>query len=176
MISILAEEDGGMMRTIALIAASLAVTACATPEQKLTAYLDSKLDAMVAQPVDVAIARLGEPSGSAPDGPDTIYSWQKTFESTVITTPLYGVTAGSKRTGAINNEGLIQAVVNPDGLITRWHFAGNYAGCHSYAERLVSLAQAETIPTRRSATSGLIVRAQPEEGPRISYPRRHLQP
>ncbi len=169
------------MRKIAIIGVSMLLTACATPEQTLTAHIDSNLDAMVGQPVHVAVERLGQPSSSGQTGSDKIYSWQEAFESTIATIPLYGFTAGSKRTEVLSNECLIQAVVSPDGLIRRWHFQGNYAGCRSYAERLVSLAQVGAGPTVRIASrspdgdaSGRIVRAHPKEGPRISYPRRHL--
>jgi hypothetical protein len=139
------------LRKIAIIGASLVLTACATPEQKLSAHLDGNLDAMVGQPVDVAVVRLGEPSGSAQIGSDTIYSWQQAFESAATTgavgvggapgvyAPIY---YASPRTKVVNNYCLLQAVVSPSGLIRYWHFDGNYAGCRPYADRLVPLARA----------------------------------
>jgi hypothetical protein len=137
------------LRKIALIGVSLVLTACATPEQKLSAHLDSNLDAMAGQPVEVAIDRLGEPSSSAQIGRDTIYSWHQAFASEV-TTAAVGVGSApgvyaplsyaSGRTTVVKNYCLLQAVVGSDGLIRYWHFDGNYAGCHPYAERLVPLA------------------------------------
>lgn len=141
----------GPLRKFAIVSASLILTACATPEQELSAHLDSNLNAMVGQPVNVAVDRLGEPSGSVQIGSDTIYSWQQAFESTVTTTPLgigspSGVYApiksSSMHTEVVNNHCLLQAVVSPKGLIRYWHFEGNRLGCKSYAERLVPLAHA----------------------------------
>lgn len=139
------------MRKIAIIGASLVLAACATPEQQLSAHLDSNLDALAGQPVDVAIDRLGEPSGSAQIGSDTVYSWHLAFEGSVTTTPLgVGSPAGvfapikmpSMHTEVVTNSCLLQAVVSPEGLIRYWHFEGNYAGCRSYAERLAPMALA----------------------------------
>lgn len=136
---------------IAIISASLILTACATPEQQLSANLDSNLNAMVGQPVAVAVGRLGEPTGSARIGSDTIYSWQQAFESAVtraavgvgsapgVYAPVY---YASPQTKVVDNYCLIQAVVSPNGVIRYWHFDGNYAGCRPYADRLVPLARA----------------------------------
>ena len=141
----------GPLQKIAIVAASLVLAACATPEQELAAHLDGNLDLMIGQPVDVAVGRLGEPSGVARIGSDTVYSWQQAFESTA-TTGAVGVGSApgvyapvyyaSPRTKVVNNYCLLQAVVSPNGLIRYWHFEGNYAGCHPYADRLVPLAQA----------------------------------
>jgi hypothetical protein len=143
----------GPLQKIAIVAASLVLAACATPEQELAAHLDGNLDMMIGQPVDVAVGRLGEPSGAARIGSDTVYSWQQAFESTVTTTPLgigsppgvYApIKSSSSHTERVNNQCLLQAVVSPSGLIRYWHFEGNYAGCEPYAERLVPLARAGT--------------------------------
>jgi hypothetical protein len=141
----------GPLRKIAILCASLVLTACATPEQKLAANLDSNLDAMAGQPIDVAVDWLGQPSASARIGSDTVYSWQQAFESRATTGAVgVGSAAGvyapvyyaSPRTKVVNNYCLLQAVVSPNGLIRYWHFEGNYAGCQPYADRLVPLAQA----------------------------------
>ena len=45
----------------AMIVPMLLLSACATTEQQASADLDDSLDAMIGQPVSVALARLGEP-------------------------------------------------------------------------------------------------------------------
>jgi hypothetical protein len=132
---------------LAIIAASLALSACATPAQQA---LDSSLGGMVGQPVEVAIARLGEPIGSAPMGTDTVYGWGRAFTSTEAMSPTPDIAAGAQAQGGIfppprrtvQNDCVIRVVVGADGLIRDWDYQGNDRGCRSYADRLAGQAVA----------------------------------
>jgi len=135
---------------VAIIAASLALSACATPAQQASSGLDSRLDAMIGQPVEVAVARLGAPIASAPMGTDTLYGWGHAFTSTEILSPLPDIAAGaSAQSGvfppprrAVQNDCIIRAVVSAEGQIRAWDYQGNDRGCRYYADRLAGSAMA----------------------------------
>jgi hypothetical protein len=135
--------DGGPIRKT-IVAASLALAACATYSQPPLALLDSNLDAMVGQPVAVAVARLGEPIAAAPVGTDTVYGWGRAFTSTEL---LHASGAGIAPAdvqggvfppprGTVQNDCVIRMTVGADGLIRDWDYRGNDRGCRAYAERL----------------------------------------
>jgi hypothetical protein len=133
---------------IAIIAASLALSACATPQA--SAGLDSQLDALVGQPVAVAVARIGEPIATAPMGPDTVYGWGHAFTSTELLHPTPGFLDGANQQGGVfppprstvQNDCVIRMVAGPDGRIRSWDAQGNDRGCRAYADRLAGQALA----------------------------------
>ena len=133
---------------IAIVAASLALAACATPQA--SASLDSHLGALVGQPVAVAVARLGQPIATAPMGADTVYGWGHAFTSTELLTPLPDIAAGAHSNGGIfppprqtvQNDCVIRIVAGPDGRIRSWDAQGNDRGCRGYADRLAGQALA----------------------------------
>ena len=135
---------------IAIVISSLLLSACATHAQQTSAKLDSSLDAMVGQPVEVAIARLGEPIGSTPMGTDLVYGWGNSFTSTEYTNAAPGwVEASDYRGGVyppprhkVQNNCVVRIVVGPDGLIREWDYQGTDRGCEAYADRLASHATA----------------------------------
>ena len=135
----------------AIIAASLALSACATHAQQASAGLDSSLDAMIGQPVEVALARLGDPIATAPSGSDTVYGWGHAFTSTelLFPTPDYIIDATNYQGGVfppprqtVRNDCVICVIVGADGLIRDWDVKGNERGCRPYAERLAGNALA----------------------------------
>jgi hypothetical protein len=135
---------------IAMIAASLALAACATSPRQASADLDSHLDALIGQPVAVALARLGDPIAAAPMGPDTVYGWGHAFTSTEVMSALPDVAAGANAQGGIfppprstvQNDCVIRIVAGADGLIRSWDAQGNYRGCRAYRDRLAGEALA----------------------------------
>ena len=135
---------------IAILAASLALSACATTGQQASADLDSGLNALVGQPVQVAVARLGAPIGAAPVGDETVYGWGQGFTSTEATHPTPGFIDAANQQGGVfppprrtvQNDCVIRMTVGADGLIRDWDYHGNKRGCAAYAERLAGPALA----------------------------------
>jgi hypothetical protein len=125
---------------VAITVVSLALSACATyPHASST--LDSNLNAMIGQPVEVAIAQLGQPMATVPLGKDSVYGWGATFTRTEFTNAAPGwVDAGSYKGGVfpaprriVQDSCVIRMVVGPNGLIREWDYQGNARGCHSYS-------------------------------------------
>lgn len=133
---------------IAIVVSALVLSACATHSQQASASLGSSLDAMVGQPVEVAIARLGEPVGSAPMGTDLVYGWGQAFTGTESSNAAPGWVEAADFQGGVfpaprrtvQNECVIRVVVGADGLIRDWDYQGNDRGCRAYADRLAGLA------------------------------------
>ena len=126
----------------AIIAASLALSACAT--HQASAGLDSHLDALVGQPVAVALAQLGQPIASVPMGTDTVYGWGHAFTSTELLHPMPDVAAGAHAQGGVfppprrtvQDNCVIRMVAGPDGLIRDWDYQGNSRGCRALGHSL----------------------------------------
>jgi len=135
---------------IAIVASLFVLSACATPSQQASANLGNTLDAMVGQPIEVAIARLGEPIGSAPMRADLVYGWGEASTSTEYTNAAPGwVEAADFRGGVfpaprrtVPDNCVIRMVVGADGLIRNWNYQGNDRGCSAYAERIAGRALA----------------------------------
>jgi hypothetical protein len=129
---------------LALVAASLALAACATISQQASVDLDSGLSALVGQRLEVAVARLGEPIGSARLGADTVYGWGSASTSTEILHPTPGFIDAANYQGGVfppprrtvENACLIRMIVDAQGVIRTWDHQGNEAGCRAYAARL----------------------------------------
>ena len=129
---------------IAMFASMLALSACATTSQQVSADHGDDLDAMIGQPVDVAVARLGEPIASAPMGSEKIYGWGHGFTRTEFTNAAPGwVDAASSQGGVfpaprrtVSDSCVIRMIVGANGLIRAWDQQGNDRGCRAYAERL----------------------------------------
>jgi hypothetical protein len=135
---------------LAIIAASLALAACATTTQQASADLDRGLNAMIGQPVAVAVARLGQPLGTAPVGADRLYAWGQGFQSAELASPSGSFIDAADAQGGVfpparrpvENGCAIRAVVGADGLIRGWDHQGNARGCRAYVERLSAPALA----------------------------------
>jgi hypothetical protein len=130
---------------VGIVAASLAISACAT-HQQASSDLDSNLDALVGLPVDAAVARLGQPMATVPLGADLVYGWGYTFTRTEFTnaapgwvdpTSLQGgVFPAPRRT--VQDNCVIRMVVGSDRLIQSWDYQGNARGCRSYSDDVAS--------------------------------------
>jgi hypothetical protein len=136
---------------IAIIAASLAISACAAHTQA-SSGLDSTLDALIGQPVDVAFARLGQPIGSATVGTDRVYGWGRTYASTEFSNAVAGPVMPADYRGGVfpqprrtvQKTCVIRMVVGADGLIRDWDYQGADRDCRSYSARVASRAVAPT--------------------------------
>ena len=125
-----------------IIATSLVLSACATSAQQASADLRTSLDAMVGQPVGVAVARLGEPIAAAPMGSRSVYGWGYGFTRTEFTNAAAGwVSPGDFQGGifpaprrTVPDSCVIRMVVGPDGLIQEWDYQGRDSSCGEYAE------------------------------------------
>ena len=137
------------MRLI-LVLAPLAVSACATPTPT-SANLDSSLDALIGQPVEVALARLGEPIASAPMGADTVYGWGHAFTSTELLSPNIDIAAGGNAQSGVfppprrtvQNACVVRMVAGADGRIRDWDVQGDERGCRALSDRLAGHAVAQ---------------------------------
>ena len=134
---------------IVIIAASLALSACATHPQA-SSGLDGSLDALIGQPVETAVAQLGQPMATVPVGADLVYGWGHAFTSTEFTNAAPGwVEAASSAGGVfpaprstVQDSCVIRMVVSSDGLIRSWDYQGNALGCRSYRDRVAGHAMA----------------------------------
>lgn len=123
---------------IAILAASLALSACAAHTQA-SSGLDSSLDAMIGHPIDVAVAQLGQPIGSAPVGTDTVYGWGQTYTSSAFSNAVAGpVTPADYRGGVfpqprlkVQKSCVIRMFVGANGLIRDWDYQGTDRDCRS---------------------------------------------
>jgi hypothetical protein len=135
---------------VAIVASSLVLSACTTPAQQASTDLKKSLDAMVGQPVEVAIARLGEPIASVPVGSDSVYGWGYGFTRTEFSNAAPGwIDAASAEGGvfpaprrAVHDGCVIRMVVGGDGRIQDWNHQGNDRSCRDYADHLVGQAVA----------------------------------
>ena len=133
-----------------LVLAPLAVSACATPAPT-SAALDGSLDALVGQPVEVALARFGEPIASAPMGADTVYGWGHAFTSTELLSPNIDIAAaGNAQSGVfppprrtVQNACVVRMVAGADGRIRDWDVQGDERGCRALSDRLAGHAVAQ---------------------------------
>jgi hypothetical protein len=125
---------------VAIIAASLALSACAT--HQASAGLDGSFRAMIGQPVEVALARLGQPIAAVPMGTDTVYGWGYVFSGTEVLIPTAGagIEAADFRGGVfppprrtVQNSCVIRMVAGADGLIRDWDYQGDDRGCRAFA-------------------------------------------
>jgi len=134
----------------AMIVPMLLLSACATTEQQASADLDDSLDAMIGQPVSVALARLGEPIAAVPTGSELVYGWGYGFTRAEFTNAAPGWVDAAASQGGIfatprrtaRDSCVIRMVVGADGLIRNWDYQGNERDCRAYADRLVGHAVA----------------------------------
>lgn len=130
---------------IAILAASLLFTGCTTHTQA-SSRLDMTLDALIGQPVEVAVAKFGTPIGSASVGTDMVYGWGRAYTSKEFTNAVPGpVVAADYRGGVfpaprhtVQKACVIRMIVGADGLIRNWDYQGNDRDCRSYSARLAA--------------------------------------
>lgn len=134
---------------IAIAAASLTLAACSTHAQP-SSTLNLRLDSLIGQPVQAAVARLGEPAGEAPVGAGKVYGWRHVFTSTEVRSPAAVFIDPADHQGGVfppprfpvQNDCVVRMVVGADGLIQEWDYRGNERGCRAYADRLAGNAMA----------------------------------
>lgn len=130
------------MRKLVAVGAVLVLAGCAT-----FSTMETGLQALVGQPFDAAISRLGYPSGQMKVGEDTVYGWGRSFTmnmpqyNTATTTGYVGATPISGTTGYMSSVPMqfqcdIKIAVGPDNIIKSWQYDGNVGGCGAYAKAL----------------------------------------
>jgi hypothetical protein len=120
------------------ILAGLAFAAAGAPAQA-SPELDSRLDAMIGQPVAVAIAGLGQPADAAARGAELVYRWRggpaalpfSPGAQLVVPAQVEGGTFADPRSPSCE----IRVVVARNGLIRDWDYRGEAAVCRSWAAR-----------------------------------------
>jgi hypothetical protein len=122
--------------------AAFALAGCST-----FSTMETGLQALVGQPFDAAIARLGYPSGQMKVGDDTVYGWGRSFTMSMPqyqsanTTGYIGSTPYSGTTSTWGSVPMqyqcdIKIAVGPDNIIKSWQYDGNLGGCGAYASAL----------------------------------------
>jgi hypothetical protein len=87
---------------LAIIATMIVLSACATTSPQASSGLEHGLNALIGQPVEIAVARLGEPIAAAPMGSAKVYGWGQGFTRTEFTNAAPGwVDAASSQGGSI---------------------------------------------------------------------------
>ena len=130
------------MRKLLAVAATLSLVGCTT-----FSTMETGLQALVGQPFDAAVARLGYPSGQMQVGGDTVYGWGRSFMmnmpqyQTSTTTGYVGSTPYSGTTGTWGSVAMqyqcdIKIAVGPDNVIKSYQYVGNIGGCGAYASAL----------------------------------------
>jgi len=135
---------------VAIILSSLVLSACATPEAQPSNHLTASLDAMIGQPVEVAVSRLGEPIASVPMGSDSVYGWGYNFTRSEFTNAAPGWVEAADSQGGIfpaprrtaSDNCVIRMVVGSDGRIRTWDFQDADRGCRANADRVLGRAVA----------------------------------
>ena len=130
---------------LAILAASIGLSACAAHPQ--ISGLNASLDSMIGQPVEVAVARFGQPIGSAKAGVDWVYGWGFTFSGTEFLHPNPGwIDAAAHRGGVfppprrtVQKTCIIRMVVGPTGSIRGWDYQNTDRDCRSYSDQMASL-------------------------------------
>lgn len=122
------------LATAGLATLGLAITAlsgCATNDR-----LDAGLSGLVGQPVDAAIARLGEPDMREPAEATTRYIWS--HEGVAEQTDISAVWLdgyGGRDVRGPRHECTIEIITDRDDEIVRYLWDGDLTGCAHYARR-----------------------------------------
>lgn len=129
------------MRTLTLMATCL-LAACATPAQVTKANMKGTLDEFVGQPVEQAVARLGEPESSVPWGNYTLLGWSRGAlekrQVTIIAANFQTRTlpAATTRRFRVWQWCEVYLVASPEGKVTGWRYRGTPHGCGDYDKDL----------------------------------------
>jgi hypothetical protein len=110
-----------------------------------TSTLNDGLAALVGQPIESAIGRLGYPDGQMMLGEDTVYAWGRNFSMnmpqyrTATTTGYVGSTPVSGTTGYMSSVPIqyqcdVKIIVGSDKLIKDYDYSGDVGGCHAYSK------------------------------------------
>ena len=136
------------MRVAFIISSLTLLGACATTPQA-SASLTSGLNAIIGQPVEVAVARLGVPIAAVPTGAGTVYGWGRAFTSTEALHPNGGFLEANAQggvfpppRGTVENSCVIRMIVGADGRVRDWDVRGDQRACRTYADRLSGKAVA----------------------------------
>lgn len=125
---------------VAILAGSLLLSAC-TVHSQASSTLDSSLDALVGQPVEVAVAQLGQPIGKAAVGADLVYGFGHTYQTTEFSNAVAGPVAPADQRGGVfpqprhvvHKSCVIRMVVGANGVIRGWNYQGSERDCRSSA-------------------------------------------
>ena len=123
---------------LAIVATPLLLAAC-TAHIQASSSLDSSLDAMIGQPVEVAVTRLGQPIGSVAVGTDRVYGWGHTYTTSEFSNAVAGPVMPQDYRGGVfpdprhtvQKACVIRMVVGADGLIRDWDYQGADRDCRS---------------------------------------------
>lgn len=123
---------------VAIIAAVLLLSACTTGTQVSSRH-DRALDAMIGEPVTVAIAQLGEPIGIAKMGTRLVYGWGHTFTSSEFSNAAPGWVEAADFHGGVfptprrtvHSSCVIRMIVGADALIQDWDYQDVGTDCRS---------------------------------------------
>ena len=130
------------MRKYLIVGATLLISACTT-----FSNLETGLAALVGQPFQAAIDKIGYPAGQMKVGDDTVYAWGRNFSmsmptyNSAQTTGTVGSTPYTANTGytsyqSVNYQCDVKIIVGPDNVIKSWQYDGNMGGCDAYASAL----------------------------------------
>lgn len=128
-----------MRKTGLFVAALASVVLCSCVMQNLQKNLAS----YVGQPLDVAIAHMGLPSGERTIAGHHVYVWTNqnqmvlpTYQTSTTTGYVGGqsfaATTGQMGSTVVQGECEITLEVNGENVITSWSYNGNPAGCSRY--------------------------------------------
>lgn len=108
---------------IAVFAAVALLSGCAT------AQLNSGLQRVLGQPVDVLVNAWGYPSDQREIMGRTLYSWSN--DGGAMAVPMYGGGVFAARLQCH-----VEVAVNDQHVVTNYQWSGNNGGCAAFARRL----------------------------------------
>lgn len=111
------------MRIAAIAIAAVALAGCAT------ARLNTGLQKVIGEPVDVLVGVWGYPADQREMMGHTLYVW--TNDAGAVAVPLYGGGAFAARLQC-----QVQVAVDSQRIVTSYQWSGNNGGCAAFASRL----------------------------------------
>lgn len=111
------------MRIAGIAIAAMLLGGCAT------ARLNSGLEKVMGQPVDVLVSAWGYPGGEREIMGHKIYIWSNDGDAMAV--PLYGGGVFAARLQC-----QVQVTVNGQQIVTSYQWSGNNGGCAPFARRL----------------------------------------
>ena len=122
-----------MQRLCSIIAVSLALSACASPSNRVGVGLEN----YVRRPVAELISVLGAPNAETAVAGQEVFVWGDP-RIAMLPEMQGGAGVGGSNAPPDQYECSIRVFVGPDQRIVSWDFLGNEVGCQSYAERFSS--------------------------------------
>jgi hypothetical protein len=127
---------------VAILAASLTLSAC-TAHSQTASSLDSSLDALVGQPVEVAVAQLGQPIGTSRLGTDVVYGFGRMYTATEFSNAVAGPVAPADYRGGVfpqprqtvQKSCVIRVIVGANGVVRDWNYQSKEQDCRAASAR-----------------------------------------